>query len=290
MARVQERLPEWFRVDLPRGRTASEVVRRLRGHHLNTVCEEARCPNMGQCWAEGTATLLILGSVCTRNCRFCAVATGHPGGQVDPEEPGRVAASIKASGLRYVVLTSVDRDDLADGGSAHYAETIRAIRRSCPSVHVEVLIPDYLGDSLATVLKARPDVVGHNIEVVRRITPQARDRRATYDRSLQVLGEAASGPTQTVVKSSLMLGLGETRDEVIQALQDLRSVGVTLITMGQYLRPTIRHIPVQRYLPPAEFDELAVVARDLGFVGVASGPLVRSSYLAERLFQGRKIQ
>jgi len=218
------------------------------------------------------------------------VATGNPKGVLDIDEPDRVAEAVKSSGLRYVVLTSVDRDDLPDGGAKQYAAVIRAVHEATPSVLVEVLTPDFLGDCLATVLGARPHVFGHNIEVVRRLTPIARDRRASYDRSMEVLRTAASVAPGIPTKSSLMLGLGETRQEVTETFQDMLQAGVSILTLGQYLRPTHKHLPVERFLPPSEFDDLADEARQMGFTRVASGPLVRSSYLAERLFDGRAVQ
>jgi lipoic acid synthetase len=284
----RERLPEWFRVRLPAGPTVGAMNRRLRRLGLHTVCEEARCPNQGECWGHGTATVLILGDTCTRACRFCAVTSGHPGGVLDGGEPARVAAAVRDAGLSYVVLTSVDRDDLPDGGAGHFAATVRAVREAIPSVRVEVLIPDYLDDRLRAVQDAGPDVLGHNVEVVRRLTPKVRDRRASYDRSLEVLRQAAAMRPDGWTKSSLMVGLGEDRDEVIETLRDLRGAGVRLVTLGQYLRPTLRHFPVARYWTPAEFEDLEREARAMGFDFVASGPKVRSSYRAAELFvQGR---
>lgn len=280
---MRSRLPEWFRIALPSGGPVAAMNRRLRRWRLHTVCEEARCPNQGECFGSGTATFLILGELCTRGCRFCAVQTGNPRGALDPEEPERVALAAKDAGLRYVVVTSVDRDDLPDGGASHYAATILAIRRWSPESLVEVLIPDYTDERLVTVLRARPDVLGHNIEVVRRLTPLVRDRRASYDRSLDVLRQAREMEPRLWVKSSVMLGLGETDDEVLETLHDLRAAGVTAVTLGQYLQPTQKHIPVARFVTPEEFARYERLAREIGFLFVASGPRVRSSYRAHEL-------
>ncbi len=280
---MASQLPEWFRVALPAGGEVAAMNRRLRRLRLHTVCEEARCPNLGECFGHGTATFLVLGDTCTRRCKFCAVRTGNPHGAVDPDEPQRVAEAVRDAGLRYVVVTSVDRDDLPDGGAAHYAATIEAVRRTSPEALVEVLIPDYQGKRLETVVRAKPHVLGHNIEVVRRLTPLIRDRRASYERSLEVLRSARSLAPDIVTKSSLMLGLGETEDEVIEALQDLRDAGVQAVTLGQYLQPTRRHYPVQRYWSPGEFERLGNIARTMGFCFVSAGPRVRSSYRAAEI-------
>jgi lipoic acid synthetase len=283
------RLPDWFRVSLPAGPVAAAVRKRLRQLDLHTVCEEARCPNQGECWAQGTATILILGDVCTRGCRFCAVTTGHPTGMPDPGEPARVAASVRDAELNYVVLTSVDRDDLPDGGASVFADTIRAIRQAVPGVLVEALIPDYLGHTLEIVIDAGPHVLGHNIEVVRRLTPSVRDRRASYDRSLDVLRLARKASATLLTKSSLMVGLGETDDEVLESLRDLRAADVSIVTLGQYLQPTKNHHPVNRYVTPEQFQAFEVQARDMGFEFAASGPRVRSSYRAAELFVHRRL-
>lgn len=275
---MSTRLPEWFKVSLPSGGRLAQMNRRLRRLALHTVCEEARCPNIGECFSSGTATFLILGATCTRRCKFCAVRTGNPKGRLDLEEPRRVAEAVRDAGLRYAVVTSVDRDDLPDGGAGQYAETIRAIRTLNPETLVEVLIPDYLGDRLKTVVEAGPFVVAHNVEVVRRLTPMVRDRRASYERSLEVLRQAHELGART--KSSLMLGLGERDEEVLETLRDLRLCGVEVVTLGQYLQPTRRHWPVARYVTPSEFEAWAAKAREMGFRFVASGPRVRSSYRA----------
>jgi len=267
------------------GEAFGEIKRTLREQGLHTVCEEARCPNIGECWGCGTATFLIMGEVCTRGCRFCSVATGHPGGVLDEQEPSKVAAAAERWSLRWVVLTSVDRDDLPDGGAAHFAATVRAIADQSPETRVEVLTPDFGGDeqAIATVLDAEPAVFAHNLEVVRSLTPTVRDRRASYERSLEVLRVAKRLRPDGLTKSSLMLGMGETADEVREALRDLRVAGVDAVTLGQYLQPSPRCVPVERYVEPAEFEAWEAEARSMGFAMVASGPLVRSSYRAGEL-------
>lgn len=277
------RKPEWLKVKSAGGGAGHARVRgRLQAHHLHTVCDEARCPNRAECWGQGTATLLLLGDVCTRGCRFCAVATGHPGGLVDPEEPRRAAVTVEELGLDYVVLTSVDRDDLPDGGASAYADAVRAIKERVPACLVEVLIPDFGGDrdALAAVVAAPVDVVGHNVEVVRRLTPTVRDPRASYDRSLGVLAAVKALDPQRTTKSSLMLGLGETIDEVLEAMRDLRGVACDVLTIGQYLQPTPRQLAVVEYVRPEVFAELAAKGEAMGFRHVAAGPLVRSSHRA----------
>ncbi len=259
----------------------------LEGLGLETVCREAHCPNLSECWSAGTATLMLLGTDCTRRCAFCAVTTHWPHGVVDRTEPDRVARAVASWGLRYVVLTQVCRDDLPDGGAAVLSETVRAVRAASPATKVELLAGDLGGnaEALATVLADPPEVFAHNLETVRSLSPAVRDRRAGYDRSLGVLHRAReTGPTRLVLKSSLMLGLGEEDAEVETALADLRAAGVDLLTFGQYLRPSLAHWPVARYIPPAEFEEWKERALALGFAGVESGPMVRSSYHAEELF------
>jgi len=252
----------------------------LRERGLHTVCTSAKCPNIGECWARGTATIMILGKVCTRGCRFCSVATDGllpP----DPEESARVAEALERLGLKYAVITSVTRDDLPDGGATHFAATVQAIRAACFETKVELLIPDFGGDlaALDVVLSSAPDVVGHNLETVRRLTPKVRHPRADYDTSLSVLKHISANGT--VAKTALLLGLGETLEEVHQSLEDAFGVGVRRIALGQYLAPSSAHAPVERYWTPAEFDALADTARRMGYTWVASGPLVRSSYKAE---------
>ena len=281
-------LPEWIRVRPPNGPVYPEVRSLLATHRLGTVCQEARCPNLSECWSAGTATLMLLGTDCTRRCAFCAVNTHWSHGAIDWTEPRRVAEAVGEWGLRYVVLTQVCRDDLEDGGASVLAETVRSIRARCPETLIELLIGDLEGReaSLRTVVEARPDVLAHNLETVRRLSPKARDHRAGYDQSLDVLRQVkrlAGG--NLVTKSSLMLGLGEADAELAVAFGDLRSAGVDLLTLGQYLRPSEAHAPVHRYPTPADFEALRQVALERGFSGVESGPLVRSSYRAEELYR-----
>ncbi len=285
MTTEPQRIPPWILLPRTEGPGLGRVRRTLKAHGLGTVCEEARCPNRAECWGCGTATFLIMGRQCTRSCRFCSVRPGRDGDPLEPDEPERVAEAVAELGLRFAVITSVSRDDLPDGGAAHYARTIEAIRRRCPGAGVEALIPDYLGHDLAAVVAAGPDVLAHNLEVVRELTGQVRDRRTSYDRSLEVLRQARGlrPPAEMKTKSSLLLGLGETDEQIEAALDDLRRVEVDMVCLGQYLRPSRRHAPVRRYLPPERFDELAELARAKGFAQVASGPLVRTSYHAAEL-------
>jgi lipoyl synthase len=283
-----ERLPMWIRTRPPRGDAYPEVRRILSELSLGTVCREARCPNLSECWSAGTATLMLLGTDCSRRCAFCAVNTHWSHGLVDESEPGRVAEAVARWGLRYVVLTQVCRDDLSDGGAALLARTVRAIRARSPTTRVELLIGDLGGraESLATVLEARPDVLAHNLETVARLSREVRDPRAGYDRSLELLARASrAAPTPPVLKSSVMLGLGETEDELQEAFGDLRRSGTQLLTLGQYLRPTPAHRPVERYVPPEDFARYRDLALGIGFRGVESGPLVRSSYHAAELYE-----
>ncbi|GBC84234.1 Lipoyl synthase [bacterium HR11] len=281
-----ERKPEWLKVRLPTGPAVRHLGERLRALRLHTVCEEARCPNRGECWGEGTATVMILGDTCTRGCRFCAVKTGNPRGWLDPFEPLHTAQIVKEMGLRYVVITSVDRDDLPDEGAEHFARTIRVVRHHNPHTMIEVLIPDFHArpECLQVIAQARPDVVAHNIETVRRLTPRVRDRRAGYDQSLQVLAYFRDHAPDLYRKSSIMVGLGETFDEVVETMRDLRDAGCQILTIGQYLRPTPRHLPVVRYVPPEEFEAWRQVGMEMGFLYVFAGPLVRSSYRAAEAF------
>lgn len=274
------RRPEWLKVRVRWGENARDVAQLMRAGALHTVCEEARCPNIGECWEHRTATFMILGRVCTRACRFCAVTSGRPQG-VDESEPDRVAEAVVHLGLRHVVVTSVARDDLPDGGASVFARTIRAIRERAPQTGVEVLIPDFAGneEALATVVEARPDILNHNVETVRRLQKPVR-LKATYERSLWVLRRAKEMDPSLTTKSGLMLGVGETWEEILQTLRDLRGAGVSIVTIGQYLRPTLRHLPVQRYYTPAEFAALRDEGLAMGFGHVESGPLVRSSYHA----------
>jgi lipoyl synthase len=285
------RLPAWIRVRPPHGAGYGSVRSAIGSLGLGTVCQEARCPNLSECWSAGTATIMLLGTDCTRRCTFCAVTTHWPRGVIDPSEPERVAEGIGRWGLRYAVLTQVCRDDLSDGGAAILAATVRATRARSPGTLVELLIGDLEGNerSLATVLESRPDVLAHNIETVARLSSEVRDHRASAARSLGVLAAAKRlGASGLVTKSSVMLGLGETEPELRATFSELRAAGVDLLTLGQYLRPSLSHRPVDRFVPPEEFDQLADVARSLGFAGVESGPLVRSSYHAEELYRAAR--
>ena len=278
------RKPPWLKARAPAGAGYQQVRALVKSHRLATVCEEAKCPNIGECWNAGTATLMLLGSVCTRACRFCAVDTGNPHGWLDPAEPQNAARTVELLGLRYVVLTSVDRDDLADGGAAHYAACVRAIKARCPDTAVEALTPDFRGvaHDVATVVDAPIAVFAQNIETVRRLTHPVRDPRAGYEQTLAVLALAKQRRPSLLTKSSLMLGLGETDAEIEATLRDLRTAGVDLVTLGQYLRPTLHHLPVERFVAPAEFDAYRRRALALGFTECVAGPLVRSSYRAEQ--------
>lgn len=281
------RKPAWLRVRLPSGGNYEAVKANVRTHRLATVCEESKCPNIGECWSAGTATIMLMGDVCTRACRFCSVDTGNPRGWLDHDEPANVAESVRLMDLRYIVLTSVDRDDLHDGGAAHYAACIRAIKQRNPDTAVEALTPDFQGrlECIDTVIHAGLEVFAQNVETVRRLTHPVRDPRAGYEQTLKVLQHAKQQRADVLTKTSLMLGLGETDAEVIECLQDLRAIGVDVVTFGQYLRPTINHLPVQRYVTPEQFQALRATGLELGFLEVVSGPLVRSSYRAERVLE-----
>ena len=288
-----ERKPDWLKVRAPGGPRYAELKQRLRTHDLHTVCEEAHCPNQGECWGGGTATIMILGDVCTRGCRFCAVTTGKPT-VTDLGEPMRTADAVAKMDLDYVVITSVNRDDLQDGGSALFAATIREVLRRSPGILVEVLTPDFLGNVLAVqrVLDAEPHVFAHNVETVQRLQRHVRDARAGYRQSLDVRAYAkvhASRPG-ALVKTSLMLGLGETEAEVLDTMRDVKGAGGDVITFGQYLRPTPKHLAVEGFVHPDQFENLRVAAIDMGFVYCASGPLVRSSYRAGEYFLRQRFQ
>ncbi len=278
--------PTWLRVTAPGGASYVHIQEELRRRDLHTVCEEARCPNVGECWRGGTATFMLLGDTCTRACSFCAVKTGNPKGAVDAGEPAKLAEAVAALDLKYVVLTTVDRDDLSDGGAAHYAATVRAIKERDPQILVEVLTGDFQGrrESIARVVESRPEVFAHNVETVERLTPAVRDPRASYRQSLEVLETARSLADGSYTKSSIMVGVGETRDEVVRTMKDLRASGVDLLTIGQYLRPSPKHLPVAEYWSPERFEDLRDEGLSLGFLHVASGPLVRSSYRAGEHF------
>jgi lipoic acid synthetase len=286
-----ERKPEWLRARLPSGQGYSQVRRNVQEHHLATVCEESMCPNIGECWNAGTATIMLMGAICTRACRFCAVDTGAPNGWLDKDEPANAAAAVQLMDLRYIVLTSVDRDDLADGGAAHYAACIEEIKRVSPQTRIEALTPDFQGRVAAvhTVVDAPLEVFAQNLETVKRLTAVVRDPRAGYLQTLEVLEAAKTRRPDILTKSSLMLGLGETEAEIIDAMDDLRDHGVDLLTLGQYLRPTENHLPVERYVHPDEFAKYRELGLARGFVEVVSGPLVRSSYRAERALEGNNV-
>jgi lipoic acid synthetase len=283
---IPERRPEWLRVRLPQGENYRQVRRLVRGQALHTVCEEARCPNIGECWGHKTATFMILGRVCTRSCRFCAVETGRPGG-LDWEEPRRVAEAVREMGLSYTVVTSVNRDELKDGGAGVFAATIRWIRRLTPECKIEVLTPDFKGDIdvLRVVIDAKPNVFNHNVETIPRLYKQVRPQ-AIYKRSLQVLKLAKEMNPSAPTKSGFMLGLGETWDEIIEVMYDLRERDVDILTIGQYLRPSFQHLPIQRYVPLEEYELLKQEGYKMGFRHIAAGPFVRSSYHAHEQAEG----
>lgn len=277
-SRSIDRKPAWLRVAVPGGERWLAMSGVLTRHGLHTVCDEAACPNKAECWGCGTATFMVLGDVCTRGCRFCAVATGAAGTQPRVEEPRELALAVKELGLGYAVITSVDRDDLADRGAGHFAACVRAIKAAVPGVMVEVLVPDYRGAEMDAIAAASPDVIAHNVETVRRLQ-SIRDTRASFDLSLATLDEAKRR-SGVMTKSSLMLGLGESETEVLDAMHALRSVDCDILVMGQYLRPTTRQIPVVEYLPPERFDRYADMARACGFKSVVSAPLARTSFHA----------
>lgn len=277
---IRIKKPKWLRVKLPTGENYRKVRALVDEHKLHTICESGSCPNMGECWGEGTATFMILGNICTRSCGFCAVQTGRPL-EVDIYEPGRVAHSVKTMGVKHAVLTSVDRDDLKDGGSEIWVQTVKAIRHQSPQTTMETLIPDFAGkwENLQNIIDVAPEIVSHNLETVRRLTKQVRIQ-AKYDRSLEVLFRLKKGGMRT--KSGVMLGLGETHEEVLETMQDLRSVNVDILTLGQYLQPTPKHLPIHEFITPERFEEYRIKGMEMGFRYVESGPLVRSSYHAEK--------
>jgi lipoic acid synthetase len=286
--KTKNRKPPWLRVRLPGGESYSKVRSIISGHRLHTVCEEALCPNLGECWGAGTATFLILGDTCTRGCRFCNVSRHPNPGAPDATEPERVAAASGEMAIRYAVITSVTRDDLADNGSGIYGQTVRALKRLSPPPLVELLVPDFNEPALKTVLDAGPDVLAHNIEVVERLTPALRHDGFTYRRSLDVLANAKTIRPAVVTKSSILLGLGETDDEVKQAMRDLRDAGVDILVLGQYLRPTRQNIEVTEYITPEAFDTWRVRGEDLGFAFVAASPLARTSYKAREAYEAAR--
>lgn len=283
--------PPWLRVRPPAGEKYEALRDIVRSHGLNTVCAESKCPNIAECWGRGTATLMLMGSVCTRACKFCSVSTGNPHGWLDPLEPARVADAVALMGLGYVVLTSVDRDDLRDGGAGHYAACIGAIHGRVPRTAVEALTPDFAGTlaHVATVLDAGLATYAQNLETVERLTLEVRDPRAGYPQTLGVLEFAKRHAPRTIVKTSLMLGLGETDDEIDRTLDDIRAAGVDVVTMGQYLRPTRNHLPVRRFVSPEQFHRYRELALAKGFLEAVCGPLVRSSYRAEQVLQGNNV-
>lgn len=289
---VLSRKPEWLKVPLPGGGNYARLKALFRQLELHTVCEEAQCPNLGECWGEGTATIMLLGDTCTRGCHFCAVKTGNPRGRVDSGEPLRVAQAVAQTGLSYLVITMVNRDDLPDGGASVVARTVREIRARSPEMLLEVLVSDFQGDEAAVrlVVDARPEVVAHNLETVERLTSALRDKRASYRQSLRVLKEVKRMDPDRWTKSSLMLGVGEREDEVRHSMRDLRAAGVDFLTLGQYLRPSDWHLPVAEYVSPSRFEEYRRFGEEIGFRYVASGPLVRSSYRAGEFFIGSIVR
>ncbi|HEX9340640.1 MAG TPA: lipoyl synthase [Thermoplasmata archaeon] len=289
---IREPKPEWLRVRPPSGEQYVHLKTLFRSLDLHTVCEEAHCPNVWECWGGGTATIMLMGDTCTRGCRFCAVKSGNPHGVLDIDEPRKVAMALAEMDLSYVVLTSVDRDDLADGGAGHFAQTVREIKARRPDMLVEALVPDFQGDlgAVRTVVDAGVDVLDHNVETVERLQATVRDRRSNYAQSLKVLRGAKAMRSDLFTKSSIMLGLGETRDEVLRTMRDLRANDVDILTLGQYLRPSDWHLVVHEYVPPETFNELRDIGESMGFAYVAAGPLVRSSYRAGEFFLERVIR
>ncbi|QSP96234.1 lipoyl synthase [Marinobacter salinisoli] len=289
--RPLERKPKWLRARMPGGERYEAVRRNVQDHRLSTVCQESHCPNIGECWTAGTATIMVMGSVCTRACKFCAVDTGNPKGWLDPEEPDNTAKSVELMGLRYIVLTSVDRDDLPDGGASHYAACVSAIKQRTPEVAVEALTPDFdaVMADVEKVVDSGLDVFAQNVETVERLTRRVRDPRAGYQKTLSVLKHAKEHRPDVLTKTSLMLGLGETEEEILQTMDDLRAIGVDILTLGQYLRPTPNHLPVERYVPPEEFNRYREIGLEKGFMEVPSGPMVRSSYRADKVFDKNNL-
>ena len=280
-----ERKPTWLRVKSQNSSKYRELKSIVFDKKLHTVCEEAMCPNIQECWSHGTATFMLLGSVCTRACRFCAVDTGNPKGILDKDEPNKVANSIAHMNLKYAVLTSVNRDDLIDGGAEHFSHTIQAIKEKAPEVIVEALVPDFLGNkkSIEVLLNSKLEVFAQNLETVSRLTKRVRDPRAGYDQTLEVLSYAKQYSPSVITKTSLMFGLGETEEEILKTFDDIRETGVDVLTLGQYMRPTVNHLPVEKWYTPEEFAYFKDLAIEIGFLEVASGPMVRSSYRADRI-------
>ena len=280
-----ERKPTWLRVKSQNSSKYRELKSIVSDKKLHTVCEEAMCPNIQECWSHGTATFMLLGSVCTRACKFCAVDTGNPKGSLDKDEPIKVANSIAHMNLKYAVLTSVNRDDLADGGAEHFSHTIKAIKEKAPEVIVEALVPDFLGNkqSIQILLNSKLEVFAQNLETVSRLTKRVRDPRAGYDQTLEVLSYAKQHSPSVITKTSLMFGLGETEEEILKTFDDIKGTGVDVLTLGQYMRPTVNHLPVEKWYTPEEFEYFKDLAIEIGFLEVASGPMVRSSYRADRI-------
>ena len=288
---VHGQKPRWLRAKMPSGPGYSSTRDIVHTHRLSTVCEESMCPNIGECWNAGTATIMVLGSVCTRACRFCAVDTGNPNGWLDHEEPLNTGKAVKLMGLEYIVITSVDRDDLVDGGAAHYAACVREIKRLNPKTAVEALTPDFNGvkEHVELVVESGLEVFAQNIETVKRLTYPVRDPRAGYEQTIEVLRHAKQHRPEVLTKTSLMLGLGEKDEEIMQTMQDLRDVNVDILTLGQYLRPTPNHLAVERYVTPGEFEAYREHGLEKGFLEVVAGPMVRSSYRAEQVLQKNNV-
>lgn len=284
--------PEWLKVRAPGSENYFEIKKLLKSLNLATVCEEARCPNIGECWGGGTATFMLMGEVCTRGCRFCSVKTGNPKGKIDNDEPEKVGYAISQMGLEYVVITSVDRDDLPDEGSGHFARTVATIKKNAPKLLVEVLTPDFKGNQeyIGKIVDSKPDVFAHNVETVERLQKRVRDPRANYAQSLGVLEFVKKHDPTRFTKTSIMMGLGEKDDEVMQTLRDLRAVGCDVVTFGQYLQPTRTKLRVEEYVTPEKFAEWQKISEKMGFLYVASGPLVRSSYRAGEFFMRGMIE
>ena len=288
---TMQRKPSWLRIKVSYGERYKEVKNTVHAHKLSTVCEEAMCPNINECWSSGTATIMLMGDTCTRACKFCAVNTGNPKGWLDQDEPEHTAHSVKLMNLRYLVLTSVNRDDLPDGGAGHYAQVIRRVKEVNPDTDVEALTPDFRGveRDIETVVDSGIAVFAQNVETVRRLTHPVRDPRASYEQTLAVLAHAKRHRPEVLTKTSLMLGLGETDAEIQETLDDLRAVNVDILTFGQYLQPTLNHLPVRRFVTPAEFAKYRQWGLDKGFLEVVSGALVRSSYRAEQVLQRNNV-
>ncbi|WP_108125979.1 lipoyl synthase [Saccharospirillum mangrovi] len=289
--RNTERKPEWLRVRLSTGPEYEAVKGIVHEHRLSTVCEEAMCPNIGECWSAGTATIMLMGDVCTRACRFCAVDTGNSHGWLDSEEPENTAQSVALMGLKYIVLTSVNRDDLEDGGAAHYAATVKRVKEVNPDTAVEALTPDFQGklSDVEVVVDSGIEVFAQNVETVRRLTHPVRDPRASYEQTLAVLEHAKRYKPEVLTKTSVMLGLGETDEEILETLDDLKAIGVDIVTFGQYLQPSLNHLPVERYVTPEQFQEYRRWGLERGFLEVVSGAFVRSSYRAEQVLEKNNV-